>query len=53
MIDLYFLIPAVIPQMFVVFVELIIPVEIPSNEANAEIETQTVAPEAKISKRST
>ena len=39
--------------MLVVFLELMIPVEIPSNEANAETETQTVGPETKISKRST
>ena len=37
-IDLYFLIPAVIPQMFNPLSELVIPIGIPSKEAKAEIE---------------
>ena len=46
-IDLYFLIPAVITQIFIVAAELVIPAGIPTNEANAEIETQPVTAEMK------
>ena len=45
--DLYFLIPAVITQIFIVAAELVIPAGIPTNEANAEIETQPVTAEMK------
>ena len=38
-IDLYFLIDAVIAQIFNPDAELVIPTETPINEANAEIET--------------
>ena len=44
-----FLIPAVIRQIFVV-AELVIPSEIPTKQAKAEIETHTVTAEAGISK---
>ena len=37
-IDLYFLIPAVITQIFDLIVELVIPVGIPIKEAKAEME---------------
>ena len=40
-IDLYYLIPEVIEQIFNPIVELVIPIEIETNEVNAEIETQT------------
>ena len=53
MIDFYFLIPAVIAQIFIPTAELVIPTGTQNNEANAEIETQTVTVEAKISKCST
>ena len=39
-IDLYFLILAVIAQIFIPIAELTIPVGTQANEANAEIETQ-------------
>ena len=45
--DSYFLIPAVITQIFIVAAELVIPAGIPTNEANAEIETQPVTAEMK------
>ena len=51
--DLYFLIPAVIPQVFIPTAELVIPTGPKTNEANAEIETQTVIVETKISQCST
>ena len=38
-IDLYFLIPAVIAQIFFSTAELVTTTRIPTNEANAEIET--------------
>ena len=41
-IDLYFLIPAVITQIFNPIVELAIPVGIPTKEAKAEMETHPV-----------
>ena len=47
-IDLYFLIPAVIAQMFNLILELITPTEIPIKEAKAEIETHSVIVEAKV-----
>ena len=40
-IDLYYLIPEVIEQIFNPIEELVIPIEIETNEVNAEIETQT------------
>ena len=40
MIDLYFLIPAVIAQIFNPTAELVIPKGTPTTESNAEIETQ-------------
>ena len=49
-IDLYFLIPAVIAQIFNSTAELAIPTGIPTNKAKAEIETHPVTVEAKISK---
>ena len=36
-IDLYFLIPAVITQIYTPIAELVIPIEIPTKEAKAEI----------------
>ena len=49
-IDLYFLIPAVISQTFNPFAELIILIEIPSKEPKPEIETRSVTSETKIRK---
>ena len=49
-IDLYFLILAVTAQIFLPTVELVIPTGSQTNEANAEIETQPVTFETKISK---
>ena len=49
-IDLYFLILAVIAQIFNHTAELVIPKGMPSNEANAEIETQPLTAEVKVSK---
>ena len=37
--DLYFLIPAVIAQIFNPATETVIPIEMPTNKAKAEIET--------------
>ena len=51
-IDLYFLIPAVIVQTCNPIAELVIPIEIPTKETKAETETHTVIVEIKISKRS-
>ena len=48
-IHLCFLIPAVIPQIFIPIAELLIPTGTRANEANAEIETQPVIIEARIS----
>ena len=52
-IDLYFLIPAVIGQIVIPTAELIIPTETQTNEANTEIETQPGTSEFKIRKHST
>ena len=54
-IDLCFLIPAVIVYIFISTGEFVIsiPIGIQTNEANAEIETQPVTVEAKINKCST
>ena len=49
-IDLYFLIPAVIAQIFNPNAELVISIGIPTNEVNAEIETQPLTAEIKIRK---
>ena len=47
-IDLYFLITAVIVQIFIPTVEFVIPTGTQTNEANAEIQTQPVTVETKI-----
>ena len=52
-IDSHFLITAVITQMFIPTAELVIPIGIQTNQANAEIETQPVTVESRISKIST
>ena len=49
-IDLYFLIPAVVTQIFSLIAELIIPIGIPAKEAKAEMETHPVTGVIKISK---
>ena len=49
-IDLYFLIPSIIAQIFIPTAELVTPTGIATNEANAEIETQPVIVETKTSK---
>ena len=49
-IDSYFLIPAVIAQIFNPILELVIPIGIPINEAKAEMETHPLIVEAKINK---
>ena len=49
-IDLYFLIAAVITQVFNPTTELTIPVGIPTKESKAEMETNPVAVELKIRK---
>ena len=49
-IDLYFLIPATIAQILNPIAELVIPIEIPSKEAKAEIEIHPLIVEAKIRK---
>ena len=51
-IELYFLISAVITQIFSSTAELVMPIGIPTKEAKAEIETHQVTAEAKISKSS-
>ena len=48
--DLYFLILAVIIQMFIVAAEFAIPTGIPTEAAKLAIETHSVTIEAKISK---
>ena len=48
-VDLCFLIPAVITQIFNPIVELVIPIEIPTKEAKAEMETHAVTVEVTIS----
>ena len=52
-IDLSFLISAVISQIFIPTAELIIPTGTQTNEANAEIGTRPVTAETKIIKSST
>ena len=52
-IDLYFLIPAVIALIFIPTAELVIPTGTQTNKANAETETQPVTIETKIKKCST
>ena len=49
-IDLYFLIPTVIAQIFNLIEELVIPIGIPTKEAKAEIETHPVIVQAKTRK---
>ena len=49
-IDLYVLIPAVIPLIFDPIAEFVIPKGIPSKESKAEIEIDSVTAEAKIRK---
>ena len=52
-IDLYILIPAVMAQMFIPTTELVIPIGTQTNEDDAEIETQPITVETKLSKCST
>ena len=47
-IDLYFLIPEVIAQIFICTAELVASTGIPTNETNAESETHTLTAEMKI-----
>ena len=49
-IDLYFLIPVVIEQIFVLTEELVIPTGTKTNEPNAEIQMQAVTVETRINK---
>ena len=49
-IDLYFLIPEAIAQIFNPIAELVIPLGIPIKEAKAEMQTHPVIVEAKIRK---
>ena len=49
-IDLHILIPAIITQISNPTAELVIPTGIPTAESKAEIETQSLKVEAKISK---
>ena len=51
-IDVYFLIPAAIEQIFNPITELVITVKIPSKEVKADIDIQLVIVEAKVGKRS-
>ena len=51
-IDLYFLIPAAIAQIFHKIAELVIPTGIPTKEANIEMETHPVTVVDTISKKS-
>ena len=46
---LYFLIPLVITQAFTPIAELVIYIEIPTKEAKAEMETQSLVVEIKVS----
>ena len=48
-IDLCFLIPAGIAQIFIPTAELVIPIGLPTKEAKVAIETHPVTAEAKIS----
>ena len=50
---MYFLILAIIERMFIPTGELVTPTGVSANEPNAEIETQPVIVEIKISKYST
>ena len=49
-IDLYFLILAIIAQIFNPIVEVIIPLEISTREAKVEMEMRTVTVKAKVRK---
>ena len=49
-IDLYFLIPAVITQIFNPIAELVIPIGVPTQVAKTEMETHPISVEIKISK---
>ena len=49
-IDLYFLIPAVVTQIFNPIAELVIPIGIPTKEVKTEMETHAVTAEISISK---
>ena len=49
-IDLYFLIPAAVAQIFNPIAEFAIPIRIPSKEAKAEIDMHAVTEEAKMRK---
>ena len=49
-IDLYFLIPTVIKQIFNAIAELVIPIRIPTEEANAGMKMHLVNVEIDISK---
>ena len=49
-IDLYFLVPAIIAQIFNPIAGLVIPIGIPNDEAKAEIELHPVTTKAKIRK---
>ena len=49
-IDLYFLIPAAVAQIFNPIAEFAIPIRIPSKEAKAEIDIHAVTEEAKTRK---
>ena len=50
--DLYFLIPAVIAQIFIPIAELVTPIAIQTKEGKAEMQTRPVIVEIKISKGS-
>ena len=39
------MVPAVIAQVFNLFTELVIPIDVPTNEAKVQIETQSIAAE--------
>ena len=52
-IDLNFLIPVVTTQTFYPIAELVIPIDLPAEEAKPEMETHPVVVEIKISERST
>ena len=47
-IDLYFLIPAFIPQIFNPIAELVVTIEIPSKETKLEVEIHPIIVAAKI-----
>ena len=49
-IDLYFLIPAAVAQIFNPIAEFAIPIRIPSKEAKAEVDIHVVTEEAKMRK---